>query len=259
MQAALIAPRGLESTVLLSRYHLALALPETFSNKEYVRNYLEARRRGDYVILDNGACEGQLADSSFLFDMAHKIKPNEIVIPDTLGDYRETIKQARAFIADYSTTSYKYMAVVQGRTMGDFQRCATQFLSMEAITSIGIPRHMMTTLNAFAARIDLANWIERKMPKRFEMHFLGANAMWLGEIPSVTKYAPHVRGIDSSLPYTYTINNLELEKLGAFPPRPDKYFELERSLNTAEQVLLAMNIKTFKGWAASHENFRKGQ
>lgn len=250
MKIALIPPRGLENYALGSRFHLALAIPELIRRATYRGMYERATRLGDYVVLDNGAYEGQTVPDGLLFATSERLMCSEIVLPDVMLNTTDTVSRVAEYCRSYNS-SVKKMAVAQGTTQEQFRRCVEAFSQRPEIQVLGIPKHMPTTLEKPAARIEFANWVKTRYKERFEIHFLGANSMWLGEIRAVTKYANHVRSLDTSLPFNYAIAGAELKVMsstGTVISRPDHYFDADwsREITTS---LIQDNIATIMEWA----------
>ena len=251
MHVALIPPRGLENYALRSNFHLTLAIPGLQSRKTYGGMYQRAVRLGDYVVLDNGAAEGQPATDEALFNMGKALQCNEVVLPDSMYESKQTVEAVARFLSNPNfvwDVVPKMMAVPQGTALRSFRYCINAFAEMPDIKVIGIPRHIIPTLDMKSARVDLANWIAENHPNRFEIHFLGMHPMWLGEIPATVKYAPHVRSVDSSLPFNYAIARKRLVGAKDIVMRPDFYFEEDWSRRISTK-LVRDNIKTLMEWA----------
>lgn len=101
--------------------------------------------KSSYKILDNGCYEldasGQLQD---VFSMADRIKADEIILPDVMGDMEGTIDatlDALDFIYQqgYENEHY-YMGVCQGRDWDDYLACAQFLAGFKTIDVIGIPK-----------------------------------------------------------------------------------------------------------------------
>lgn len=255
MKVALIPPRGLENYVLQSRFHLALAIPVLMRHKVYVDTYKRAARLGDYVILDNGLAEGMPAAAETIIEVAKTMQAKEVVLPDAMRSTTQTLNLSRAFLANNPTllgSGARLMGVTQGETWQDLLRAVAGFAEMPAVGTLGIPRHLLTTTDRSAIRIDLANWIADNFPGRFKLHLLGTNVTWLAEVYCVKKYAPHVRSVDSSLPFNYALLGRKLEPTGQTVQRPEKYFEEDWS-QRVDRALLKDNIDTFMNWAGAND------
>lgn len=202
--------------------------------------------QNEYVILDNGAAENVTFGAKHLHTLADVIGAKEIVVPDTLFEFRETLGQALAFgqIAD---PNYRYMAVLQGRTMGEFQKCLEAYLTMPAlsyITTIGIPRLMNTIEDHL--RWIFVKWIkEQNFNNVVEYHALGSTYD-LREVYDLQSEGI-LRGIDTSAPIHMGLAGIDITQNPFTPKRPDDYFETYRINN---EEILDKNIKTYLEWAS---------
>jgi hypothetical protein len=256
MLAALIPPRGLENYALASGIHLALAIPSLLKHAPYVGLYRRAKRLGNYVILDNGLAEGQAASPSYLLEVAKDLSVDEIVAPDMMTDTKGTLTGVRSFLSRHEAAinGFNVMAVAQGRSMQEFRRCTKAYSDMPAITTLGVPRHMLTTLNSRSARIDFVQWlVKEEYTERFKIHLLGTNAWWTGETRAVAKYLGDVvRSIDSSLPFNYALADVYLNANFPNPARIDRpHLYFERDWNThCNLAKVKFNVGVFLSWAS---------
>lgn len=249
MRVALIPPRGLENYALRSRFHLALAIPTLLTRQTYGGMYKRAAKLGDYVVMDNGANEGQRATGQLLCDLATNFGCQEVVLPDVLYDKYGTIMGAKVYLmGGYGGLGLRKMAVLQGKDPTDLKSCAIRFADIPQITVVGIPRHSIVTMNRPAVRIEIANWIEDRFPKRFKIHLLGTNSAYLGEVSAAQKYAPHIRSVDTSMPFNYAIAHRSLTRVTDTVIRPERYFTDDWS-GRIDVNLLRDNIDTLMEWA----------
>ena len=253
MKVGLIPPRGLEGYALESDFHLTLPIEETTTNREYMRVYGRAAARGDYIVLDNGAAEGAMVTTERLLEEARRFDADEIVAPDEMRNPTATTEAVRQFLSHLKrleeTTempTYKVMAVAQGTKMRHFEECVEDFSSSSRIDVLGIPRHMLKTL-WLTSRCDLARWVEKEFPGRFEVHLLGANPLWMREISTVAREIPSVRSLDTSLPFTYALASIDLEQARHQFMRVKNYFT--HDWFRVDPSLVQKNIQTYLKWA----------
>lgn len=245
----LIPPRGLENFALGSNFHLALAIPSLMARKTYGGMYARAGRLNDYIVLDNGAAEGALVSDYDLLNSAAKISASEVVAPDVIRDFRGTIKRTTNFV-NIAKPKFRLMGVPQGVTLEEFKKCVRVYNHLEAIKVIGIPRHIISTLKRPAARIEFANWIATNYPDRFDIHLLGMDPTWPKEVKHAAKYAPHIRSVDSSLPFNYALQGLRLDRTDEVVRRPKQYFELDWN-GRVDPKLVRGNVETLLEWAGA--------
>jgi hypothetical protein len=230
MKLALIPPFcHLEDT---SKTDYQLMLPHLVSHPVYEKTYLDlCADPKQFVILDNGVAEGKKIDFKEILDIADRFGVSEVVLPDVMGDAVATMNAAaRAIYVHGMHYPVHYMYVVQGQTYEEVMMSARFAFSFGSVKSLGIPRHLIETLNDDRARWRLAdmimqqNW--RQMHGR-QIHFLGMNPT----APREIEYAPHwlkhvVRGFDTSAPYNFAFYSSSMsgpEKVTC--KRPKNYFE----------------------------------
>jgi hypothetical protein len=248
VKVGLIPPRGLENLALRSKFHLALAIPDLMDRRAYGGMYKRAVKLGDFLILDNGIAEGLPCPMDRLRAYAEYVNANELVALDIMRDAQATVRVVRKYFAGDGVPPIPHMAVAQGEKMDDFKFCVNEFAGIKEIRTVGIPRHMLETLDAKACRIDLANWIDDKFPKRFSLHFLGTNPVWKMEVHHASKYASHVRSVDTSMPFNYALASEELATSERVITRPKRYFENDWS-RSVDISIVRRNIVTLLGWA----------
>lgn len=216
--------------------------------------YRERRANGNFIMLDNGAAEGLEYGPRHLLRLAKEVEANEIIIPDTLGDYLETISKAKAFVP-FADPDFKYMAVVQGSTVEEVLKCLYYFTSapdMMYVTCLGLPRRL-NTIEPHLRAVLASTIIREGIDTKFQIHFLGYSKQ-VREITTLTNVteghmaphwdAPGFRGIDTSMPiYMGLAGRYILED--AYMERPANYFDITH--DRYEQVMA--NINAFLIWA----------
>lgn len=253
MKLALIPPRGWERWAMHSHFHLALA--QVSNNKFYDQVYKEASERDDYIVVDNGAAEGTPVGDYKLFSMASRWRANEVVLPDEIRNGEETVRRVMQFERNIDDSAYvfdqfDYMAVAQGVTTDEVKKCIQSLAHLSYVRTIGIPRHLITTMQRRFVRLDLATWIEREFPKRFQIHFLGTNPSVPSEILRAVKETPFVRSVDTSMPFNYAIAGVALTLTSPAIGRPSAYLSHHQNMKIG---ILRMNIDTMKRWIAGNE------
>lgn len=252
MKLALIPPRGWESWALRSNFHLALA---QVSNPYYSRAYEDASKRADYIIVDNGAAEGTPVGDFKLYYQADRWGANEVVLPDVMYDGEATVARMKRYKVNLRDSAYlfekfRYMGVAQGRSLDEVKCCIDAFAEMRYVQTVGIPRHLITTLKSRFIRLALAEWIKRVHPNRFEIHFLGTNPSVPSEIYRAAIETPWVRSVDTSMPFNYAIAGVALSMTAPAIGRPQNYLI---EMQNMAPGLLRQNIITMQRWASANE------
>lgn len=244
MKLALIPPYSRMATIYRTDYQLVL--PEHLANKQYQEAYITARRNGDYLIMDNGAAEGELLTHGQLRSMALGLMVNEIVVPDVLGNMDDTLALVKDFFRFGVDTRFKYMGVVQGKTYDECCACIEAYYdTFGEITVLGLPRHLITTCDKDDIRSELALYIRRRHPG-YQVHLLGTNPEYIRELRDKQEafHVAGVRGVDTSAPFNYAYYAKSIIE-GDVAQRPDKYFDV---VVNGEQAM-NYNIELLKAWA----------
>jgi len=244
MKLALIPPYTQMNSIFRTNYQLVL--PEHLTDKRYQEAYIAARRNGDYLILDNGAAEGDLLSPGELRSKAIGLMVNEIVVPDVLGNMMETLQLAKEFFQLGVDKRFKYMGVIQGQTLDECCACVEAYYSEHPnIRVLGIPRHLIDTTKNKAVRSELAQYIYSNYPG-YQMHLLGTNPGYIKELRDHAQdfHRAMVRGVDTSAPFNYAWGAKSMLK-GERCDRPEYYFDI--ALPTTQS--LDYNIQLLKAWA----------
>jgi hypothetical protein len=253
VKLALIPPFSKLRFVGKTNYQLML--PQHVGNLTYASCYKAlCQMRDQYVILDNGAAENALVPNDELLRIALEWRVDEVVAPDVLGDSNGTIKVVEEFFAEYNRigldndiNDLRIGIVAAGETVS--QAYATVMTLMEQfgylIKTIHIPRSLVASRDRDHDRIELAQTIYQKDPT-LDIHFLGAAPVWIREIQIVARWAPFVRGMDTSAPFNYAFVGYHVDT-DVEVYRPDSYFDLPREALDDDRI--EYNIKVMKEWA----------
>jgi hypothetical protein len=181
MKLALIPPFAYAAQMLRTDYQLVL--PECFRNEHYTRVVYNMRMNDpkvynafeQFIILDNGAAEGNAWHPQALMAIGREFRVSEIVIPDELGDLEITLDMLEFFednTSEEDRSQFGFMGVVQGGNIAQIGRCAEAFADKDYVTTVGIPRHLLDTLGDKHARIQIYAALHGRFGNRFQFHFL---------------------------------------------------------------------------------------
>lgn len=252
MRLALIPPVSLIDDIFNTNYQMVLP---HLDDEHYTTAYMSARKRGDFLILDNGAAEGETPRFEALMDIANDYMVNEIVVPDVLGDMQQTLKCVEDFghfITNPSVSyqdGYGFMGVVQGRTMDEIYQCLDLYNSLDWITTIGIPRILLETLDSPESRVGVARFIAENYGPRFSMHLLGTSPRHIRELSrfGADFEAAGVRGVDTSAPYNYANVGKFIDHWDNIS-RPGEYFHLDA--HHFGHVQVKHNLEVMQQWVS---------
>jgi len=114
------------------------------ANKEYKDFFLARRAEGKFVTLDNGAAERSLVTIDNLIDIVKELKPNEVIAPDVLFDYKKTISNLHSFVQRLTDEKLidkvNIFAVPQGVTKEEWLKCYKKMLVLPVVKTIGLSK-----------------------------------------------------------------------------------------------------------------------
>lgn len=198
-----------------NQYHMCLA--HLVDCIEYADFYRRMSDEGKYVLMDNGAAEGNQLQLEKLLEMYEVIRPTEIVLPDTLYEAGSTIQKSRNFMTLLNEhglkDTYKVMAVPQGSTLEEWEACARIFVKDTRINSIGVSKFLNIATADRYVRIKACDILARLLREYnrsdMEVHLLGCDEGPL-IVKVIHKAHPCVRGCDSAFAYLQAQSKKEL-------------------------------------------------
>jgi len=164
----------------------------------YSNFYTSLLGSSHYIIMDNGACEGDLRPVDELISKARYFGVDEVILPDAFDDANTT----RYFVTNQinqfrkELPNVKLMAVSHGDTMAEHAMNIAVYSKL-GIDVIGIPKVVTTHLGP-RARYRICLLIQEVDPN-IEIHFLGAGE-GVNEIHRIPEECK-VRSVDSALPF----------------------------------------------------------
>jgi hypothetical protein len=117
---------------------------EALGNKHYLATLYN--RGGRYLILDNTADElGERFTGAALAYLINEIRPEELILPDTIGDSQKTFENSKIFYYEWLfgtallERGMKLMGVAQGADLASFLKCYRSWVNWKPVKVIGIP------------------------------------------------------------------------------------------------------------------------
>lgn len=90
-------------------------LPTFLHHKKYWDHFIEARKRGRFIIMDNGLFEGEVLDEKTLLHAYETIQPDVFITPDSWNDSDITFDNYKQWKTKVDPN--KIMVVLQAQTM----------------------------------------------------------------------------------------------------------------------------------------------
>jgi|TARA_R110000822_G_scaffold304501_8_gene429709 hypothetical protein len=98
----------------------------------YYNHFVDAKKQGRYIILDNSIFElGTAFNSDGFAAWVQQLKPNAYIVPDVLEEIEGTIKNFKEWKEKYNTLKGCKIGVVQGKTEQEIVDCY-KFMAVEA-------------------------------------------------------------------------------------------------------------------------------
>ena len=95
-------------------------------DKEYKQYFLDAKKSGRYIIMDNSLHElGKAYNHDRLLHWINELKPNEFIVPDVWMEAHSTAAQAKYWKQYKYPKGTKITAVIQGKNKSDARLCAS--------------------------------------------------------------------------------------------------------------------------------------
>ena len=211
-KVAEIVPVNSLHTIEKNPYHMCLANISS-KNKKYADFYAScANRKNCFVLMDNGAAEGDQLNIEELITEYEKIKPSQVVLPDTLLDGKDTLRKSKAAMETIKmyydgNPPFTFMAVPQGSTLSEWIECAKEFVQWPDVKAIGISKFLVEETGEKYIRYHAADALDFFM-KKYNRYDMEAHLLGCSESP-VTINGIHnrfrfVRGCDSAYAYICT-------------------------------------------------------
>lgn len=222
--------------------------------REFVDN-IRVKDPDAFILLDNGAAEQSLVTEDVLLNLVEQIKPTEVIAPDVLNNYSDTMSNALSFIVKMKEREYDEFTNVfycpQGDNMAEWMNGYMFALNNENISTIGLSKialpHCMFGASKDQRIAESRSRVVEGLAKldllKKPLHLLGAETPL--EFANEAYTHPMVRSTDSCFSVWSAMNGQDwdikepsdLKRI----PTPHDYFE--RTM-TEEQIELALsNIK----------------
>lgn len=215
MKFAPIAPISMTGEVAQTSDYL-MALPTQAGNPDYSYGIQRAREQnGSYLMLDNGVSELKRPLSiEELTPCIQQLMPNEVILPDHLGNKLETCSSTYLAAKRLRALGYadRLMAVPQGETMEEYLDCIAIFQKSFEIATIGLSKYF--PVHAGRPREDLLYMIEGRglleVRQDMQWHLLGLCEN-LSQLKAIAKRYTWLRGIDTCYPVLASMKGIEIQ------------------------------------------------
>lgn len=216
MKIAHIIPPKWERKLGQGSYRMTY-VPWILEDPEYVK---DLRALKSYIILDHGLFEEDLSlpDPTTIALVAAALDPNEVVLPDVLGDPEGTL-EAAIRVLKVVPLNVQVMFVPQARTMDDWKKCLDDFLRL-AYPLVNSNRRPVIGLCSLRRATGLRAQVGTRIlmmkylhTRRLGMHLLGLCSVkhfFEEELPTAIPFG--VRGVDTCAAFALGARGLRLNK-----------------------------------------------
>jgi len=248
MKLAVIAPRNTMHVLnaLSPGYNFVLG-QELVKDPKYRYAVEELRKRGSFIIVDNGAAEPENERVPFE-EIAHAamgLMVDEIILPDKLRDRGWTIYHSLSDEVLDVVPYNKRMVVPQGTNWAEWKDCLRRLLLGANPVSIGVAKWLEELPGGRPYGLALIK--QHGYDKRYNIHLLGIHSKPFAEIRYATAVLPTIRGIDTGAPVAYAANGWKLDD--------SRHFSLGSGWENVPIPLLYENVSTYQRFCyeASHQ------
>ena len=225
-------------------------------DSEYRDFFLQARKDGWHIILDNGVGDhGDTIDQQTLLDIAEELLPAEVIALDVLFDSAATIQNFQQFAVKWRARGLDKKGVElffcpQGDTERDWMNAYRFALEHPAVSTIGFSKlaipHLYGGINGdqgiMEARHKMYDKLESLDMIEKPIHCLGA-----GDPREFLYYQnnPLMRSTDSCFSIWSAMNNISWKEDNFMRiPTPKNYFDLQ--VTEEQQKIAQSNIDFLK-------------
>ena len=213
----------------LSSNHMVLA--QWLTEKKYFNFYKKRKEKGDFIILDNGACElGKSLEPQVLLDWCEKLGGVDIlVVPDSDTNNLQLFEDFMH--SDTNVVAAGLMAVP--RSIEDLE----VMIRFAKVSYIGLNRDFED--------YGRAKIIEQYKDYGKKFHLLGIRRNPIEEIIAVKPFGDLILGVDSSFPYRLFSRGRRIEEYRPFPPHDSMY---QKDLSDEILNFCVGEFKSFLEW-----------
>jgi hypothetical protein len=232
-------------------------LPKFLSISEYKNHYINARKDGRFIILDNGLFEGETYTEKQLISFINEIEPDIFISPDEWNDAESTYNKAVRWksLEPLLPERTKLMAVIQAKDMGDVVNLYEKLnlLGYKYISfnhSLDLYKELFPHKNKLVSqmmgRIFLINYLDSLgiINHDINHHLLGCS------LPQEFTYYSgydYITSVDTSNPIIHGALGIEYEDYGLYSKSSVKLEDiLLRNDFSSHFGFITLNINKFK-------------
>ena len=230
-------------------------LPMFWEHEQYRNHYIEARKRGRFIILDNGLFEGKLESKETLLEIAEIIQPDVIISPDAWNDANATWNYYKEWKKIINPS--KLMVVLQANNKSEVEYLHNSLVD-SGVKYIGFnhlgafyddyAKHSNPSLRKTLGRINFTHSIG--LSDDIHYHLLGTN---LAEEFKYQLDLPQIKSLDTSNPVVLAFEGEEYE--GDIVNKPKTKMEFIMNYNFDEFELNKFSAKALRNIQYFRNNY----
>src|SRR3989344_356651 len=232
-------------------------------SNEYLALVKDIKSKGCYIILDNSTPYlGKSVNSLDLLKCIKLIKPDEVILPDVINNYKATLELTQEFLKLLpNKRKMKLMAVPQGSTLQEYIECYEIFSQNPYVDSLGISFSVSEFFDIplpkeYAAHREyLIRLLVNKGVINYSKlhHLLGFTDSGNIEVEEMSKY-PFIKRSDSNAGYKTANDNIQLER-GKFYSKSKEHINFFAKFDQRVYNLMMHNISILNQSANSKEKY----
>lgn len=244
MQSTIIPPIPNLDLAEGRQYHLILT--HLLADHHYLAFFREQAKKS-FVILDNSAHEHKTGEqASVLLQQSRILQPSEIVLPDHLFDYRDTVHRTtkalayfNACLEDLPQSVKRFMIVPQAENVFEYRQCLEELVSAFSVywdhfdgfpdLTIGVSKDFEIWDGGIYGLLEkvVLPFRDNHCPKNTQIHLLGwGRKLW--DLKEISRdMGSLIRSTDSAKPIIYGLHDIPIlpyVKAPTYPGRPKDYF-----------------------------------
>lgn len=224
---------------------------------EYKEFYKKELREADFSILDNSAFElGKSIDFKELISVTRELNPSHLVLPDTVHNKEETIKNSLGFLSEYylelCMLKVTPIGVVQGNSFEELHDCIKSYI-VAGVSFIAIPFDCIKGTDYGTIRFQFFRYLLDNLGEmtmmQLKFHFLG-----LQNPQEMLLYSDFeksfIHSIDSSSPILHGVIGNRFTKWGTNKVKPTLKLADNLNLKVTGEMLnnIGHNVQHFKNY-----------
>jgi len=229
--------------------------------QEYADYFIQARKDGRYIIMDNSLHElGAAMGDDILHKWLYIIEPNEFIVPDVWEQPKATIENARVWSKKSVPKHTTKVAVAQGLSYQDIVTCMVSFKTMgykKVALSYGshlFVNHGLQHPNPSYSKMMGRLWVVDRLvhegvliPGKDRLHLLGCSLPQEFGFHKNSSYESLIESIDTSSPIMAALEGIKYDEYGLRDkPKTNMNNSFDSHLTPQQSIYVNYNVNMFR-------------